>query len=134
MNLIFCGHTKFEYPQTCIFHHRVHGNLSGFEDPLPAPPCLQSNKSRDLLFFTSFDCLMQFGREREGRRNPSHGRSLIILARLAWLCYVLSRNRNSYEVESEISAFINARACKLGTRFIIPTLGLGGHFSIISLC
>lgn len=102
--------------------------------PFPYPPCLQSNKSRDLLFCTSFDRLVQFGREREDCRNPSHGRSLVILAQLAWLCYVLSRNWNSYEVESEISAFINAHACKLRARFIIPTLGLGGHFSIISLC
>lgn len=98
------------------------------------PPCLQSNKSRDLLFCTSFDCLMQFGRVREDCRNLSHGRSLITLPWLAWLCYVLSRNWNSYEVESESSAFINAHACKLRTWFIIPTLGLGGHFSIISLC
>lgn len=133
MNLIFCGHTKFEYPQTS---YAILESMAIFLDSrtLSLPPCLQSNKSRDLLFCTSFDCLMQFGRERESCRNPSHGRSLIILAWLVWLCYVLSRNWNSYEVESEISAFINAHACKLRARFIIPTLGLGGHFSIISLC
>lgn len=133
MNLIFCGYTKFEYPQTsCSILESMAVFLDSRTLSLPSMPSKQQN--RDLLFCTSFDRLMQFGSEREDCRNPSHGRSLVILAQLAWLCYVLSRNWNSYEVESEISAFINAHACKLRARFIIPTLGLGGHFSIISLC
>lgn len=43
-----------------------------FKNPFSTPPCLQSNKSRSLLFSTPFDCLVQFC--SEGRLQTSEPR------------------------------------------------------------
>lgn len=71
--------------------------------------------------------------EKEGCRNLSHEEPHHFRSANVLVCFK-QKLEFIWSGVRKLCAFINAHSCKLKTQFIIPTLGLGGHFSIISLC
>lgn len=132
-SLIAYGYTKLEYTQPCAFHCGVSSNLFWHSGTLSPPlDAFKATKAEACCSACPLTPLCSSLERRLQKSEPQdefhHFSSASVL-----VCFK-QKLEFIWSGVRKLCAFINAHSCKLKTRFIIPTLGLGGHFSIISLC